>query len=209
MAFGHGYLAASGTYELERRAGTAEPLGHGVCVHSFAAGAGSERVEVQSVGWLGDEEEAAYYEPSPERQTLDELALDLRDPASQIPADEWASTAQPYRAETYRALLSLSADLPPYGTTDISAVAFPANGPLEAYGEEVGATAPPLIRCGTLRVDEAAALVQTLSERGFEGVGLDMASFASLDWAESGGRVDLGIVPVMPDGFPTCAEAAY
>src|SRR5690606_8973293 len=66
IMFGDGLLDADATHELEPLP-DAEPPGRGGFAHTFTVGEGSDRVVVTSVGWLGDEEEAQYYEPAPER----------------------------------------------------------------------------------------------------------------------------------------------
>lgn len=73
----HPYLQRSATYEQELRAGAGEPPGHGLCIYLFTLGAPDDRVHVTSISWFGEEEESAYYVPSPERRQLDELARRL------------------------------------------------------------------------------------------------------------------------------------
>jgi hypothetical protein len=71
VIFGDALLDADATYELEPLP-DAEPPGRGGFAHTFTVGEGADEVVVTSVGWLGDEEEAMYYQPAPERKALDE-----------------------------------------------------------------------------------------------------------------------------------------
>lgn len=202
--FGSGLLDASANHQLEALPG-AEPPGRGVAVHTFTAGQGDNQVVVTSVQWLGDEEEATYYQPSPERQQLDRLAHDLRDPEALVAADAWSGPAEAYEASDYLLLLTPYRDIPPYDTTDVSEVRLPLEGPLDEYGVATG-SGLPATRCGLVSQAEAAAMVDDLVAAGFEQVGLDRATSASLDWAEGRGAVDLVLVPSMPDGYPACED---
>ena len=204
--FGGGLLERGAQHELERRPGTAEPPGHGVCVHTFTAGSGEDQVVVSSVGWLGDEEESAYYEPAPERQQLDELATALRDPESLVGESAWAGAASPYVGADYQLVLEPYRDAPPFDTTDISVIPLQHEGPLDEFGAESGDPRPPTTRCDVVTTDEATAIVEALTANGFGEVGLDRATVGSLDWAAGNGIVDLYLIPRMPDGYPGCAD---
>jgi hypothetical protein len=108
-------------------------------------------------------------------------------------ADEYLLVLTPYR------------DAPPYGNPDISQVPLPQGSP-EEFGVAYGET-QPLTRCGPLGRDEAAAIVDALTELGVSddnSVGMDRATVASLDWSEGNGAVDLWLLPRMPGGYPTC-----
>jgi hypothetical protein len=201
--FGSGLLDTSATHQLQPLPG-AEPPGRGVAVHTFTAGEGDDQVVVASVQWLGDDEEATYYEPSPERQQLDQLVQDLRDPEALVAADAWTGPAEAYEASEYLLLLTPYRDVPPYDTTDVSEIRLPVEGPLDEFGVVTG-SAPPT-RCGLVGQAEAAAIVEDLVAAGYEQVGLDRATTGSLDWAEGSGTVDLVLVPSMPDGYPACED---
>ena len=206
IAFGDGLLDADATYQLEPLP-DAEPPGRGGFEHTFTVGEGSDQVVVTSVGWMGDEEEAAYYEPSPERQALDQLANALRDPESLLGEDAWVGPAAAYEAEEYLLVLSAYRDVPPYGNPDVSQVPLPIDGALEEFGEAYG-DVQPTARCGVIDRDDAAAIVEALTTLGLsEGnsVGLDRATAASLDWADGNGTVDLWLLPRMPGEYPDCA----
>jgi hypothetical protein len=163
-------------------------------------------VVVRAVEWLGDDEESAYYQPAPERQQLDELAQALRDPESLVAEDAWADEAVPYVGPDYQLVLTPYRDVPPYDTTDVSAIPLPVDGALDEFGTESGDPRPPTMRCGIVTRDQAAAIVDALTASGFGEVGLDRATVGSLDWAEGNGTVDLFLLPRMPDGFPECED---
>jgi hypothetical protein len=200
--FGSGLLDASATHELEPLPDS-EPPGRGVGVYTFTANAGGGQAVVRSVQWLGDEEEATYYQPSPERQGLDALAQRLRDPEALLGADAWAGPAEPYEGTDYRLWLTPYRDVPPYDTADAAEIPWPFEEPLDEFGEPSG-SAPPVTRCGAITRDEAAAIIDTLASLGYAQIGLDRATSGSLDWAEGNGTVDFSILPLMPDGYPRC-----
>lgn len=207
VVFGDGLLDADATYGLEPLP-DAEPPGHGGFEHTFTVGEGGDRVVVTSVGWLGDEEEAAYYEPSPERQTLDDLANALRDPEALLGEDAWEGPSAPYEAEDYLLVIRSYRDVPPFGNPDVAQVPLPVDGALDEFGEPYGNMEPPTARCAVITGDQAAAIVAALTELGVaedNSVGMDRATVASLDWAEGSGTADLSLLPRMPGEYPDCA----
>lgn len=210
IAFGDGLLDVDATYQLEPLP-DAEPPGRGGFEHTFTIGEGSDEVVVTSVGWLGDEEEAAYYEPSPERQALDQLANALRDPESLLGEDAWDGPVAAYQAEDYLLVVSAYRDVPPYGNPDVSQVPLPIDGTLEEFGEAYGDVQPEA-RCGVIDRDQAAAIVEALTTLGLSAgnsVGMDRATAASLDWADGNGTVDLWLLPRMPGDYPDCAASPW
>jgi hypothetical protein len=205
IIFGDGLLDADATYELEPLP-DAEPPGRGGFAHTFTVGEGADQVVVTSVGWLGEEEEATYYEPAPERRALDELANQLRDPESLLGEDAWDGPAAAYEADEYLLVLTPYRDVPPYGNPDVSEVPLPIDGALDEFGEGYG-DVQPMARCGVINADEAAAIVDSLTALGVSddnSVGLDRATAASLDWAAGNGTVDLWLLPRMPGEYPGC-----
>lgn len=205
LILGDGLLDADATHELEPLP-DAEPPGRGGFAHTFTVGQGAEQVVVTSIGWLGDEEEATYYQPDPERRALDRLANQLRDPESLLGEDAWEAPAAAYVADEYLLVLRAYRDMPPYGNPDVSEVPLPIDGALDEFGEGYGEI-QPAARCGVIGADEAAAIVDALSSLGVgddNSVGMDRATVASLDWAEGDGVVDLWLLPRMPGGYPAC-----
>jgi hypothetical protein len=204
--FGGGLLDADASYELERRAGTPEPLGRGVLVFFFTAGAGEDAIVVSSVEWLGDEEESTYYEPSPEREALDALARGLRDPEELLGEDAWDGPAEAYDAAEYLIVLMPTRDTPPYGTMDVSDVPLGFDGPLDEYGEDAADPREPITRCGVVDRGEAEGIVAALLTPGIGAGGMSTSTSASLDWANGNGVVDVFVLPRMPDAYPECAD---
>jgi hypothetical protein len=204
IAFGDGLLDADATYVLEPLP-DAEPPGHGGFEHTFTVGEGADQVVVTSFGWLGAEEEAAYYEPSPERRALDGLANALRDPEALLGEDAWAGPAATYEAPDYLLVLAPLGG-GPYGNPDISEIPLPLDGPLSVFGVPYG-DAAPTARCAVITGDQAAAVVEALTTLGVaeeNSVGMDRATVASLDWAEGRGTVDLSLLPRVPGDYPDC-----
>lgn len=204
IIFGSGFLDESASYELEPRPDAPEPPGHGVTIYTFTRGAaeGDDPIVVRSVQWLGDEE-AAYYQPAPEREELDALAQRLRDPESLLGEDAWAGAAEAYQAPDYQLVLRLNPDVPSFGSTDASEIRWPFDGPLQEFGEQTG----PLTnaRCGIVSADGAAPIVADLADA--DGLaGMAMVSTAQLDWAEGSGTVDVFVIPRMPDAYPACED---
>jgi hypothetical protein len=200
--FGSGLLDASATYELEPLPDS-EPPGRGVGVYFFTANSGGGEAVVRSVQWLGDEDEATYYQPSREREELDALAQRLRDPEALLGADAWSGPAESYQGTQYRLWLTPYRDVPPFDTADASEIPWPFGEPLDEFGVPSGSS-PPVTRCGAITRDEAAAIIDALASLGYGQIGLDRATMGSLDWADGNGTVDFSILPLMPDGYPEC-----
>jgi hypothetical protein len=203
--FGGGLLEESATHDLEQRPDAPDPPGRGVSVYRYTAGAGDTPVVVTSVAWMGDEDEAAYYVPAPERKALDELALDLMDPESVVSDEGWAAPLEPYDATDYLLLFHPSPDVTPFTGIDASEVDWPFAERLDAFGEAAGTMAPgQLGRCGVISAGDAARILE-----GLERVApTDPTAFnaATLDWAEGNGVVNVFLYSRMPDGYPACAE---
>jgi hypothetical protein len=203
--FGSGLLDASATYELEPLPG-AQPPGRGVMVFTFTTGASEGDAVVTSVQWLGDEEEQTYYQPSPEREALDALARALRDPEAMLDEGAWEGPAEAYEGTEYQLVLMPQRDVPPFGNPDVADLPLAFDGPIEEFGESVGSPGEMLTRCGVITREEAAGVVQVFDAGDFGEVGLDRPTAGGLDWAEGNGIVDVFLLPLMPDGFPTCAD---
>ena len=203
--FGSGLLDASAAYELEPLPG-AQPPGRGVAVFTFTTGASEGDAVVTSVQWLGDEEEQTYYQPSPEREALDALARALRDPEAMLDEGSWEGAASAYEGTEYQLVLMPQRDVPPFGNPDVADLPLAFDGPIEEFGEAVGSPGEVLTRCGVITREEAAGVVQVFDAGDFGEVGLDRPTAGGLDWAEGNGIVDVVLLPLMPDGFPTCAD---
>jgi hypothetical protein len=159
---------------------------------------------------FGDDE--LYYEPSPEREQLDELARHL------VALDEWLPNAAwavaepcPYQAQVARVMVvnpqewggSLE-DLP----ADIADVPWPPGGDILAWAEPFDQpfTDPGTDgRCGTLSRDEAQALVTELVDAGAElrsiaeALGAGPAVELWLGYREQTSVVMVWLRPLLPD----------
>ena len=206
LIFDDGLLDASATHELEPLPDV-EPPGRGAIQHTFTVGGGEDEVVVTSVGWLGDEEEATYYQPDPERRALDRLAVQLSEPESLLGEDAWEVPAVAYEAEEYLLVLRAYRDVPPYENPDIAQVPIPFDQGPDVFGDAYGDAQPPTARCGVVDRDEATEIVDALTALGVadgNSVGLDRATVAALDWGDGNGTVDLWLLPRMPGDYPGC-----
>jgi hypothetical protein len=195
-------LQHSGEYYHERLPNTPDPPGHGGCVYGFVVGTGADQVVVSSAMWFGDEEEAAYYVPSPERRELDGLANDLRDLEGWLGADAWAEPSpRRYIASTF--LLTSAAQegepwqsLPSSGATD-----WPFDGTIEQSGEPLDDHGRA--RCGSLDLGQAFETVRLLRELGVEA---RIDGLWSFGLTHRDGWTDFLLSPRSPDGAPNCGQ---
>jgi hypothetical protein len=198
-------LQHSAEYYHQRRPGTSDPPGHGGCVYRFVRGAGADQIVVTSAMWFGDEEEAAYYVPSPERRELDGLANDLRSLEDWLGADAWAEPS-PRRYIASSFLLSSAAHEgePWQSLTSSGGVDWPFDGAIEQFGEPLGEGAP--VRCGYLELAEAFETVRLLRELGVE-VRID--GLWSFRLTSDDGQTSFLLTPRSPDGSPSCDDSSY
>jgi hypothetical protein len=203
-----GLFETSGRYELERRAGTPEPPGHGLCVWSFTWNDGGADVEVISVGWQGDEEEATYYEPAPERRTLDELATQLRDPTTWYGDDGWSQPeAAPYEPDEYLVIATVNPpQLATEGAPDFDDVTWPFEQPPDQFGVVYDDINQPPSRCGVATAQAIETLAAELAAAALEQFELParIGAGAALPWAARDAAVDMSFWPMLPDGRPLC-----
>ena len=95
---GSPYLQASGEYVPRLRADAGEPPGHGACSYTFTIPNDAEPIVVTTVGWFGDDEERTFYEPSPERKSLDGIARNLIEIDTALGDEAWEGPGLPYVA---------------------------------------------------------------------------------------------------------------
>jgi len=180
------------------------PVGLTAATWTFTVGGGSDPVVVTSRAWLGDETEAMYFVPSPERKELDRLANLLASVSDWVTADGWASaTWVSYEAASYLFWVTVWAETPGDGLPSVDGATWPFGGPIEAFGEVV-ATGVGTGRCGYLDPAQATDIAGTLSEAGVDPLDPNPGVVTDGFW------VSLYLSPRTMDGFPTCAdEASY
>jgi hypothetical protein len=165
-----GVLDQDGDYRPELREGVTDPPGHGLCLFTFDHQDGQTDVSVSSVSWFGDEEEAMYYQPAPERRELDAFAQQLRSPETWLEPADWADAASvPYVADAFVVLAS-----PAFGEetgADLQDVDWPFAAPPSSYGEEAG-LGDPRPRCAVASRDAVEAYVAGQVQPGGEPIDL-------------------------------------
>jgi hypothetical protein len=201
-----GLFGASADYELERRPNTPDPPGHGLCLWAFDwADADAAGVHVNSVMWLGDEEEALYYQPAPERETLHALAEQLMAPAGWYDDDGWVQPeAVPFEPEEYMVLVEVTVpQLVTEGAPDFDDVSWPFDEAPGEVGVEYGI---PPTRCAVASAEDVETLAAEMA--GADSAGLGEPPFhgagAGLPWASQNAVVSISFWPLLPDGRPGC-----
>ena len=169
---------------------------------TFEVGEGADAVVVTSDGWLGDEVEAQYFAPSPEREELDRLANLLVNITDWMASDGWATASwSPYEATSYLLWVTVWSEPAPEGLPSAAGVTWPFEGRVEAFGESIAANEISDGRCGYIEPSQATDMTATLAV-----IGVDPRR--RVDVATDGGWVGLYLSPRTVDGFPTCADAA-
>lgn len=196
-----GLTDASGEYEPIAKPGV-EPPGRGAGVHTLRVGLAAGGTAV--IRWVAMyDDEDLYYEPSPERETLDALALRLQTLDEWLPANAWADpTAAPYLPARHHLLIQkiewggAASELP----VESSEVAWPLDASIDEFGEVVESPQLGLdsARCGLITADEVMAVVDALGEAGATRSELLWAPFELGDRA-SNQLVRITIAPAMPD----------
>lgn len=186
-----------------------EPPARGAAGFTITLG-GEDPVVVSWTSVFPDE--PTYYQPSPEREALDELGAHLLDMDTWLPDDAWAWREPcPYRATIFRVIVvnpqpwggSLD-DLP----ADIADVEWPPGGDILTWADpfdEAGSDPQVDGRCGTLPRAEAENLVSDLAAAGAEVSGsaddLDLVPLTSvrLGYRAESSFVDVLVRPLLPD----------
>lgn len=194
---GNPYLQASAEYRPVPRPDAGDPPGHGLCVWTFTVATDGEPIVVTSVSWFGDQEEADFYVPSPERKALDGIAQNLRLIDEVLDEDAWETAAAlPYVAPDY--LLWLASVEPGPGP-DFS---IPISGPLpvgdiDEFGMPAGSG-----RCDVVSPEEAFEIARRLDPADDTRRALHVLTLSS--YRTDTERFTLAMVPRMPDGAPGC-----
>ena len=186
-----------------------EPPGHGVAGYAISLG-GEDPVVVTWTSVFPGEE--AYYEPSPERETLDELGAHLVEMDTWLPEEAWASLDPcPYRAPIFRVIV---ANPEPWGGSlddlpaDIADVEWPLGGDIWAWADpfdEAGSDPEIDGRCGIVARTEAQGLVTDLAGAGAEAPGsaddLDLVPYVQIRLGDRAATsfVDITVRSLLPD----------
>jgi hypothetical protein len=193
------YLQSSAEYELIVRP-DAEPPGHGVCAYTFTVGTAAEPIVVRSIQWLGEEE--VFFEPSPERRSLDGIAHGLNTLEESLGRDAWEADPFPYIAASFMASLGRLGGPVPAEQTRIDPRALPIGTALGDLEDP-----PPSGICGDLTIAEAFELARVL--RDADGGLMALDNFSSAVYATDAGWFSLTLAPQAPDGYPACSDAGY
>ncbi|MGZ8513146.1 MAG: SH3 domain-containing protein [Candidatus Limnocylindria bacterium] len=188
---GSPYLQHSAEYPPVLLPG-AEPPGHGACSFTFTTGTDAEPVVITSTGWFGDQEESAFYEPSPERKALDAIARNLMAIDSVLGASMWESPGWlPFIAEDYMLWLEPGVG-PVWEGAPLIDPATLTLGDLDTFGDPTGTG-----RCGPLSREGAFELARALNRAEVpDEVRLNVATFSAYQTDEA--WTTLTLVPRTP-----------
>lgn len=207
-------LQTSASYDLELRPGVSDPPGHGICSNAFTVGEGAARVVVSAVNRQSDDEEAAFWAPSPERFALDELAIHLLDIETWLGPAAWTEpVGRRYVGNSYEFWLDRAGETPPpdVDAQSVSGVAWPFDGPIEQFGRAIGPS-----RCGYLDLGQAFETLRLMRAQGVttypffssrEDLWLD--GFGSGNFTTDAGWFTFWLTPRSPDGYPACPAFLY
>lgn len=203
-----GLFEADGDYPFERRTDAPDPPGQGYCVYTFTyAPPDGDPVTVTSAMWFGDEFEATYFEPSPERKALDDLAQVLLDPEAGLSGDAWDEEARrPYDADEFMVVARV---VPPQiadpDAPDVDELSWPFAEAPDAFGEPAGNESVQPTRCAAAARNDITPLFEQFVAAGFEQFVTPRAlAHATVPWSSRSSAVELIVVPRMPDGSPGC-----
>lgn len=194
---GSPYLQSSASYEPQRLPG-AEPPGHGLCLYRFTIGTGGEPVVVESVGWFGDEEEQAFYEPSPERKALDGIARNLIEIDTILGDEAWEGPGLPYVAAEYVLVIVDGPGPAPDGSPVVDPAAL-GLGNLDEFGDPLGQG-----RCAVVTRAQAFGFARVINSAAPESVRLDSPSY--LNFTTDDGWISADLAPRFPGGETDCDE---
>jgi hypothetical protein len=198
-------LQHSGEYYHERRPDTPDPPGHGGCGYHFVRGAGADQIVVRSANWDGDEEEAAYYLPSPERRELDGLANDLRDLEGWLGADAWLEPSpRRYIASTFLLASAAQEGEPGQSLPSSAGVDWPFDGAIEQFGDPLDDLGQ--LRCGYLDRGETFETLRLLRELD---VAVPIDGLTGFRLTSDDGQTSFLLTPRSPDGSPGCDDSSY
>jgi hypothetical protein len=193
------YLQASAEYRPQPRADAGDPPGHGACSYTFTIPTEVEPIVVTTIGWFGDEEEATFYEPSPERKSLDGIARNLIAIDTILDEEAWDGPGLPFVAAEYS--LHIGAGIGPApedaGSIDPDELGL---GDIGSFGTPAGSG-----RCATISGAQAFEVARVLKASNIaQDLRLDAVTFPY--FATDAGWFTTALAPVFPNGQPDCAS---
>jgi len=199
---GSPHLQASAEYRPVGRADAGEPPGHGLCLFTFTIANEGEPIEVTSVSWFGDAEEAEFYEPSPERKALDAIARNLMDINSVLGEASWEPAGWlPLIPNEYLLGIGPGQGPPPDEIVVVEPEAL-GLGDLETFGEPSGGG-----RCGVIAREQAFALARALNTAGAEP-NVPLTASVSMAFQTDDGWAYVSLYPLVP-GSPACEAVGF
>jgi hypothetical protein len=200
---GSPHLQASAEFLPRLRAGVGDPPGHGACSFEFTIPKDPDAIVVTSMSWFGDEEEAAFYEPAPERRALDHLARNLMAIDDALGEDAWQPAPRlPYAADSYQLWIGSDPGAGPSAGPSIDSAAL-GIGDVRSFGAPAGSG-----RCGAVSREQAFELARVLNAAGaVDPVQLNLVTFtgAQIDGISS----TIVLAPTTPDGQPGCDAFSF
>jgi hypothetical protein len=196
---GSPYLQASGEYVPRLRPDAGDPPGHGACSYTFTIPNDAEPIVVTTVGWFGDDEERTFYEPSPERKSLDGIARNLIEIDTALGDEAWEGPGLPYVAAAYTLHLAPGIGPAPedVGSIDPGGLGV---GDIGSFGSAAGSG-----RCDAVSRAQAFEIARViLGSGGSQDVRLDVVSYPY--FTTDDGWYSGALAPVFPNGQPDCAS---
>ena len=180
----------------------AEPPGHGACGFTFIIATDGAPIEVTSTGWFGDEEESEFYEPSPQRKTLDAIARNLMAIDSVLGESSWEPAGWlPWIPEEHLLGVGPGEGPPPDNIVLVGPDAT-GLGDLTSFGAPSGPG-----RCGVISRAQAFEFARALNAAGHEP-GLRLNTSANLAFGTDIGWM-YGLFHPSGPGTPSCDELQF
>jgi hypothetical protein len=157
-------------------------------------------VVVESVGWFGDAEERAFYEPSPERKALDSIARNLIQIDMVLEDPDWVGRGLPYVPADYVITVADGTGPAPDGLPAIDPAAL-GLGDLDEFGD-----AHALGRCGVVTRAQAFELARVINAAAPDSVRLDNLVYVTFTAPD--GWISATLAPGFPGGESDCGAQA-
>ena len=184
-----------------------EPPGYGGAGPSLEVGQPAGEPIVITWYLFSDPPEQDYFQPQPEAEALEALAIRLTTLDEWLPVAAWAdSEAAPYAPTSYDLYVITDVwggsldDLP----VESSTVAWPLDESIDAFGEDaLGAGSEPQVRCDVISVEDAAAVIGALEAAGATPGDQAYDSF-SLGDREATSMITISLAPTLPLDESAC-----